>query len=325
MPSRSKKSRDAAPGSARPSDADAQAAFGRPGGPPVTVLQGPVADPRRPGRAGQETAARPGRRAAGGGRSRGRLLRNWRVRSRLVLLIAIPTATAVALGAFEHRLVLAERGRLPAVAQLASLSSKVTTLAYEIEYERDNTVWFIAMKTGPTGSRSRTSASGDQDQLQVVHQQYVYTNQSDRPGAGRRAAAIGSDFPPGVVLDAHSVLSELELHQERAQCGAVCEASAADVINRYSAVINVLLAFEDQIALSSNDPQLTSTVSALSQISRIQEEFSIQRGIDGVLADRQQVRAEHVPDAERVGREPETPTAPSSRTSRRTSRTTSTR
>src|SRR5207245_1707928 len=46
-----------------------------------------------------------------------------------------------------------------------------------------------------------------------------------------------------------------------------------------SAVINVLLAFEDQIALSSNDPELTSTVSALSQISRIEEEYSIQRGL----------------------------------------------
>ena len=200
------------------------------------------------------------------------------MRSRLVLLIAIPTATAVALGASSIVSSWRTAVGYQRVAQLASLTSKVTRLAYEIEYERDNTVWFIAMKTGTNGTPERHLSPAATSQLQVVRQQFIYTNKSIDP-VRQGAAAIGSDFPPGVVLAAHSVMSELDFIKSVRSAAVASDASAADVINRYSAVINVLLAFEDEIALSSNDPQLTSTVSALGQISRIQEEFSIQRGL----------------------------------------------
>ncbi len=273
MPSRSKMSRDVAPGSDRPSDADAQAASGRPAGNPVTDPPGPLAQD-------QATDVRqiraPGRLS--GGAPRRRLLRNWRVRSRLVLLIAIPTATAVALGASSIVSSWRTAVGYQRVAQLANLTSNVTRLAYQLEYERDNTVWFIAMKTGPGGTLDTQLSPAATSQLQVVRQQYVYTDKTIDP-VRQGATAIGSDFPPGVVLAAHSVMSELEFIKSVRSAAVSSDASAADVINRYSAVINVLLAFEDEIALSSNDPQLTSTVSALSQVSRIQEEFSIQRGL----------------------------------------------
>jgi signal transduction histidine kinase len=262
-------SRDVAPGSAGPPDADAQAAFGR----PVTELPDPAAPDQA---ADVKQVAAAGRSA--GGRSRRRLLRNWRVRSRLVLLIAIPTATAVALGASSIVSSWRTAVGYQRVAQLANLTSKVTQLAYQLEYERDNTVWFIAMKTGPDGTQDTHLSPEATSQLQVVRQQYVYTDKSVDP-VRQGATDIGSDFPPGVVLAAHSVMSELDFIKSVRSAAVSSDASAADVINRYSAVINVLLAFEDEIALSSNDPQLTSTVSALSQISRIQEEFSIQRGL----------------------------------------------
>jgi hypothetical protein len=142
VPSRSNTSRPAVPGSARQSDADAQAAFRRPAGRPVTDMPDPVtpdqaAEVRQIG----VPAAAPPPQV----KSRRRLLRNWRVRSRLVLLIAIPTATAVALGASSIVSSWKTAVSYQHVAQLASLSSKVTKLAYELEYERDNTVWFVAM------------------------------------------------------------------------------------------------------------------------------------------------------------------------------------
>jgi len=207
------------------------------------------------------------------------MLRNWRVRSRLVLLIAIPTATAVALGASS--IVSSWRSAVDyqRIAQLASLSSKVTTLAYELEYERDNTVWYIAQKTDPsTGSLESNPGVAAKNQLEVVRQQYKYTDRYIGPvRAG--VAEIGSDFSPGVLQEAHSVKSELGFIQSVRNAALSAQTSAIDVIDRYSAVIDVLLAFEDQIALSGNDPELTSTVSALSQISRYQEEYSIQRGL----------------------------------------------
>ncbi|MDR2987093.1 MAG: nitrate- and nitrite sensing domain-containing protein [Nocardiopsaceae bacterium] len=216
--------------------------------------------------------------SSGSGRSNRRLMRNWRVRSRLVLLIAIPTATAVALGASSIVSSWKTAVDYQRVAQLATLSAKVTKLAYQLEYERDNTVWYIAMKTGPDGVVDKTLSDAATSQLQVVKQQYVYTNKAEGP-VREGASEIGPTFPPGVVIDAHSVLSELDFIKSVRTAALASQASATDVITRYSNVIDVLLAFEGQIALTSNDPSLTSTVSALSQISRIQQEFSIQRGL----------------------------------------------
>jgi len=213
-----------------------------------------------------------------GGRSHRRLLRNWRVRSRLVLLIAIPTATAVALGASSIVTSWKTAVDYARVAQLANLSAKVTKLAYDLEYERDNTVWFVAMNTAPNGKPFQAMPDDAKNQLKVVRQLYKFTDAAKvqvRDGA----KAIGESFPPGVALDAHSVLSELGFINNVRTAALTAQASATDVITRYTNVLNVLLAFEGQIALTSNDPKLTTTVSALAQISRIQQEFSTQRGL----------------------------------------------
>ncbi len=277
MPSRSKMSRDAAPGPAGPSDADVEAAFGRPAPRPATELPGPADEALLgPGAAGQpeagqdEQAARP---------RRGRMLRNWRVRSRLVLLIAIPTATAVALGGSS--IVSSWRSAIAyqRIATLAQLSSKVTALAAQLEYERDSTTWLIAYKTDPsTGTLTKTLSPAARDQLQLVQHQYRFTDRAVRPVVAG-VAKITSGYPPGVVLDARSVGATLATLPSVRSSSLSAEANAVDVISRYSRVIDVLLAFDDQIALTSNDPQLTSTVSALSQVSRLEDEYSIQRAV----------------------------------------------
>src|SRR5262245_50829699 len=265
-------SRDAVRDSARPSGAEAQAAYGRSGGPAKTDMP----DSAAPDMAAEFRQIMAPAAGPTTGRSHRRLLRNWRVRSRLVLLIAIPTATAVALGASSIVSSWKTAADYQRVAQLAELGSKVTELAYQLEYERDNTVWYVAMNTGQNGLADTHPSDAAKSQLQVVRQQYIYTKRAIGP-VRVGAKAIGENFPPGVVQHARSVLSELDFIKSVRT--AALTAQATDVIDRYRTIIDVLLAFEGQIALSSNDPQLTSTVSALSQISRMQQEFSVQRGL----------------------------------------------
>src|SRR6266567_9226335 len=163
VPSRSKMSRDAAPGPAGRSDADAQEAYGPSVGGSVTDLLDPAAEPPQAGRPS--------------GRTRGRVMRNWRVRSRLVLLITIPTATAVAIGgssiASSWRSAVADQR----ITQLATLVSKVTTLSYQLQYERFDTVQFIGTKTDlQTGNLESTLSASAKDRLRAVRQQYKYTD-----------------------------------------------------------------------------------------------------------------------------------------------------
>ena len=80
------------------------------------------------------------------------------MRSRLVLLIAIPTLTAVVLGGtgiLSYARSATADGR---VQQLAALSANVTVLAQRLEDERDQTVRYIGL--GRQGGRPARSAGG---------------------------------------------------------------------------------------------------------------------------------------------------------------------
>ena len=80
----------------------------------------------------------------GGGRS-WRSLKNWRVRSRLLLLIIIPTLTAVILGGTYIVTSVAECMAYQRVERLANLSYDVTGLAARLEDERDETMQYIGL------------------------------------------------------------------------------------------------------------------------------------------------------------------------------------
>ena len=111
-----------------------------------------------------------------GGGSR-RALKNWRVRSRLVLLIAIPTLTAVVLGGtgiLSYARSATADGR---VQQLAALSADVTVLAQRLEDERDQTVRYIGLGVSGQGGRG-SSLTLAAPELTVVKQQYALTDQA---------------------------------------------------------------------------------------------------------------------------------------------------
>src|SRR5215472_14285630 len=83
------------------------------------------------------------------GRTSWRSLKNWRVRSRLLLLIIIPTLTAVILGGTYIVNSVQNALAYQRVETLANLSYDVTGLAARLEDERDQTVEYIGL--GPAG------------------------------------------------------------------------------------------------------------------------------------------------------------------------------
>jgi signal transduction histidine kinase len=222
------------------------------------------------------------------------MLRNWRVRSRLVLLIAIPTATAVALGGVSivgsWRSAVADQR----TETLASLSTKVTRLAYQIEAERDAIVWYIAAGDNgraftflkpPDKSASKdvlaqyaaeqTASTG---QLQIVNQQFTFTKPW-REAVNEGVSQITSGYPAAVQAAAAAVKSELGTLDDLRDQSLQTLVAASTVIQSYGALVTTLLSFDDQVALSSNDATLTSTARALGAISRSEYEDSVQRAV----------------------------------------------
>ena len=207
------------------------------------------------------------------------MLRNWRVRSRLVLLIAIPTATAVALGGSNIVSSWQSAAVYQRVERMAGLSSKITGLAFALESERDETVAYIAL--GPAGGRASdpTGASkAPPPQLEVVQQQISLTGPwVSEVLAGIRA--IGLSYPAQVREDAMAVQAELSNLASLRTAAVTTDLPALDVVDSYTQVIGVLLALDDQIDLNTGDPQLAGTVQTLGRVSRIEEEYSVQRAI----------------------------------------------
>src|SRR5262249_61556379 len=86
-----------------------------------------------------------------------RALRNWRVRSRLVLLIAIPTLTAIVLGGIRIGASAQAAVADQRVERLATLSGQVASFASALQAERLGMVKFIVLGTpSPAGPPPRS-------------------------------------------------------------------------------------------------------------------------------------------------------------------------
>ncbi len=223
-----------------------------------------------------------------GSRSTRSRVRNWRLRPRLLrprllLFIAIPTGTAVALGGASivsswQSAVADQRSEA-----LASLSTKVCQLAFQIETERDTIVWYIS--AGPDGRASQLSGhsyapakQASDDYLQVI-QQRVYLVGPWIKAVAAGVAGVGSGYPRIVQLDARAVAAELRTLPNLRHQALSTQIPATDVIEEYGNLVNVLLALDDQVALSSSDPRLTSTARTMATISRYENEAAVQRAI----------------------------------------------
>ena len=99
-----------------------------------------AADPQQNGGSLGTAGNGAGQAGRPAGRQSRRALKNWRVRSRLLLLIAIPTVAALVLGGFRVSSAVASALAFQRAEQRAVLASDITVLAQRLETERDQTI-----------------------------------------------------------------------------------------------------------------------------------------------------------------------------------------
>jgi signal transduction histidine kinase/outer membrane murein-binding lipoprotein Lpp len=269
VPSRVNKVRGAAP--ARP-----RARSATPGARPAQ--EAPAAS-QPPVSAAASASLLAGRPQRAGTMSR-RALKNWRVRSRLLLLIIIPTLTAVVLGGTYIATSVQNALVYQRVETLANLSSEVTGLAARLEDERDQTMEFIGQGSagrqgmiqhaGPTSPAAQNLALVKQQQTLTAV--WVFKVRTD-------SAALGAGYPAQVVQDAQNIRHLLQLLDPLRTAATTTQLPAVDVMASYTSIIDGLLSIDNNIAGDSGDPQLTSDVRSLNLVSLIGEEASEQRGL----------------------------------------------
>ena len=219
---------------------------------------------------GKEPESRP--------RSR-RALKNWRVRSRLLLLVIIPTVTAVAAGgvfiASSVRSALVNQR----VVALANLSGTITGLVQALQNEREDTVRFIVLGSGDGGrGASPASAIPPDLELGLLKQDYAVSN-GWASQVRALAGAIGGAYPALAQQDTQAAVTAIgDLPAIRAAATGT-QLPAPIVINEYSTALSALLAVESQIAVGSGDSTLAGSVRVLGLVSSMKEEASQQQAL----------------------------------------------
>jgi signal transduction histidine kinase len=203
-----------------------------------------------------------------------------RVRSRLLLLVAVPTIAAVALGGFRVVSSVQSEQHYQHVRQLAILGQDDTNLVQGLEDERDHTVYYIALgadrgRASVLSASSTARAAMTSSQLGV---QFAATDQAISEVRGL-AQQIGSSYPKQTRQQATAVLAALgSLPRLRADA-ANTNMAVLTVVTRYAQIVEDLLALDNDIAQVAGDPVLAQAVSALGLVSQIKEEASQQRAI----------------------------------------------
>src|SRR5487761_1642480 len=279
---RGNKIRHVASEAARESPADAEPVFpaARPGsaghatgnGAPSASRQ--AGDDQRPDE--KAPAQRPGR---GPGR---RALKNWRVRSRLLLLIAMPTVAALIFGGFSIFSSVRSAQTYQRVEQVATLGRDVTLLAQSLEDERDQTVYYIAL--GGNGGRanglsgSATIRAGAAPQPAAIPLQYVGTNAAAAKVTAL-ARQIGSSYPAQTQQAAVAMQAALAGLRSLRDAATSTQLPLLVVVQKYAVPINAMVGFTNDIAQGAGDPALAQTVSVLALVSVMAEDASQQRGL----------------------------------------------
>ena len=222
------------------------------------------------------------KRAAAGREISHRGLKGWRARRGLLLLIAIPTMAAVALGGIRTASSIQSANAYQAVETLANLGQQIIVLTQALEEERDQTAFYIAL--GPNGGRTTGALANPAVRSQAALEQSVVTRSKN---ATDQAMATVSDLS-SQIGGSYSAQTQQAAATARAALGELpylrtvsisTELPALVVVQKYTQLIDDVLALNDQIAQSASDPQLAQTVRVLGLVSAMKEEASQQRAI----------------------------------------------
>ena len=220
-----------------------------------------------PGPGGPGGEAQP--EAAASRPSSGHGLKNWRVRTRLLLLIAIPTLTAVVLGGLRVSSSVQTAQVYQRTLQLADLNLDITTLVQRLQDERDQTIVYIARNAHGQGG----GAAGQQVLFKARHATEVAAAE-----VSKDAQANGGLLSQADRQEASAALGDLanlpDLRLEAQQ-----STLPAPVLQKYSRIVTDMLVLEQNTGQGVGDVTLAETVRVLGLVSRMKEDASQQRAI----------------------------------------------
>ena len=198
------------------------------------------------------------------------------MRSRLLLLVVLPTLSAVILGGVAVAASIRSAVAYQRVEQFSQLGGEITGLIQALQTEREDTIRYITM--GPAGGGRGTPRGGSGPELAVLAQDDHATGVLAvrvRDLAGH----IGSSYPAVAQQEAQGAITAIGGIPALRSAATSTQIPSLAVIQQYSGTIDQLLALEDEIATGGNDAALADTVRVVGLISGMKEEVSREQAI----------------------------------------------
>ncbi|WP_031518916.1 nitrate- and nitrite sensing domain-containing protein [Streptomyces sp. NRRL F-5123] len=233
--------------------------------------------------AGDSGTATPGTTAAGGrtstpsGIEAGRItglngkpgtriaMRNWRISTRLVSLLALPVVTAGALGGMRVNTTLQNIDQLQRLDALTEIAEKATVLADALAEERDSSA-------GPLSS-GRTTDAVTQSRAATNRAEKAYRTASDNlDSSGDLYSGVRSSL---IAIDVQ--LSSLAGLRDSAYNSDT--SSIAQTVTTYDSFIQSLLGLSVDMAQATENSDMVTSTRALAAFSSAKEYESIQRAV----------------------------------------------
>ncbi|MFJ4786981.1 nitrate- and nitrite sensing domain-containing protein [Streptomyces sp. NPDC088794] len=228
---------------------------GRPG---ASTTGGPAGTPAPPAKPPKSPAG-PGPRVA---------LRNWRISTRLVSLLALPVVAATSLGALRISDNMDDIQQLDNMKLLTDMTKQATELAAALQEERDQSA-------GPLAHNSKSSAytvKGVRDKSDRAVQNFVDaaeeidTSSKDGNLQGVRESLVG-------------VVSDLDQLAKIRSTAYEAKGNSTQTVEAYHRLITHLLDLSQDMAEATSNPEMIQRTRALSSFSSAKEYASMQRAV----------------------------------------------
>jgi hypothetical protein len=196
-------------------------------------------------------------------------LTNWRVRWRLIAVIAVPTLTAAILGSLQIYGDVSNWNAAGRVQHLAQLNSAVVTLTQKLEDERDLSAGYAADRGAGAALVGELSAAKTATTTAV--------NSVTSLAAGVNTA---SGYQASTVQNLSTLLNSLQdLTADRVEV-LRSQTPAAKIVQVYTEnIINPANIFSAAAGTGANDAVLQGDITTLGSLLRTENEMSVQRGI----------------------------------------------
>ena len=198
------------------------------------------------------------------------------MRSRLLLLVVLPTSAAMVLGGFSVASSVRSAMAYQRVETLARLGGQITRLVQALQNEREDTIRYITRGPGEGGRGSQRAAGALG--LAVLAREYRATGRLASRVRGM-SGAIGGSYPALAQQEAQGAITAINGLGALRGVATGTQVPALVVIQEYARTISRLLALEDDIATGSNDAALADAVRGVSHISAMKEEASQEQAI----------------------------------------------